>query len=146
MPNVEQIIQMNLEGFKPKEIADKLSTEDEPLTHQAVTKIIKDNTPKAPVVKAEVVPEGIKTFTAEEYGKYSKSKGRTFYGGEKGVKVNATIEELRAYINSNWTPSMLLEKWQMSEEELKQLTWKLAKAELRDREPTINFKRDFFRF
>ena len=146
MPNVEQVMEMKNEGFSNKEIAEKLSTEEEPLTYQAIGKIVKDNTP---AVKAELVPnasQGIKTMTAEEYTAYSKANGRTAYGGEKGVKVDATIEELRAYINSNWKPSMLLEKWQMTEEELIQLTWRLAKAELRDRQPTVNFKQDFFRF
>ena len=144
---VEKILQMKNEGFSNKEIADKLSTEELPLTYQAVGKIIKDNTPAAPKkVKAEVVPKGIQTFTAEEYGDYSEKNGRTRYGGEKGVKVDATIEMLRAYINSGWKPTMLQEMWQMTEKELTQLTWKLAKAELRDREPVVNFKQDFFRF
>lgn len=147
MPNVEQVMQLKNEGFSNKEIAEKLNTEEEPLTYQAIGKIIKDNTP-VETVKAEVVPQktGIKTMTAEEYENYSLAQGRTRYGGEKGVKVNATIEELRAYINSGWKPSMLKEKWQMTEEELTQLTWKLARAELRDRQPTVNFKQDFFRF
>jgi len=144
---IEQILAMKLEGFTNKEIAEKLGTEENPLTYQAVGKIIKDNTPAEPL-EVEVIdaPQGIQTFTAEEYGDYSKKNGRTRYGGEKGVKVDATIEMLRAYINSGWKPSMLLEMWQLSEEELKQLTWKLAKAELRDRQPTINYKQDFFRF
>ena len=145
MPDVEKIMQLNREGFSNKEIADKISTEEDTITYQAVAKIVKGNTP---IIKAEIVPAstGIKTMTAEEYGEYSKANGRTLYGGENGVKVEATIEMLRAYINSGWRPSMLREMWQMSEEELKQLTWALAKAELRDRQPTINYKQDFFRF
>jgi len=145
---VEQILQMKKEGFSNKEIAEKLSTEELPLTYQAVGKVIKDNTPSVPaeVVPAEVVPTGIQTFSAEEYGDYSVKNGRTRYGGEKGVKVEATIEMLRAYINSGWKPTMLQEMWQMTEKELIQLTWRLAKSELRDREPTVNFKQDFFRF
>lgn len=143
---VEKILQMKNEGFSNKEIAEKLSTEEFPLTYQAVGKVIKDNSAPAKVVKTEVVPKGIQTFSAEEYGDYSQKNGRTRYGGEKGVKVEATIEMLRAYINSGWKPTMLIEMWQMTEKELIQLTWKLAKAELRDREPTVNFKQDFFRF
>lgn len=150
MPNIETILQMKNEGFSNSEIAEKLSTEEEPLTHQAITKIIKDNTPKVKATVGEVVaakPEKFfKTMTQPEYEEYSLANGRTRYGGEKGVKVAATIEELRAYINSGWKPSMLMEKWQMDEEELTQLTWRLARAELRDRKPTINFKQDFFRF
>lgn len=145
MPNVEQVLQMNKEGFSNKEIAEKLGTEEEPLTYQAVAKMIKGSAPKA--LEVDIIPaKEFKTMTAEEYEEYSLANGRTRYGGEKGVKVDATIEELRAYINSGWKPSMLLEKWQMSEEELKQLTWALARRELRDKQPTINFKQDFFRF
>lgn len=146
MPNIEKILQLNLEGFKPGEIAKKINEDAEEgvdeITHQAVSKIIKENAPK---VEVTLVGK-MQTFTASEYEEYSLANGRTRYGGEKGVKVNATIEELRAYINSGWTPNMLLEKWQMTKEELKQLTWRLAKAELRDKKPTINYERDFFRF
>ena len=144
MPNVEKVLAMKNEGFTNKEIAEKLSTEEEPLTYQAIGKLIKDNAPAE--TKAVVVKIGIKTMTAEEYGIYSEANGRTKWGGEKGVKVEATIEMLRAYINSGWKPSMLKEMWQMTEKELTQLTWRLAKAELRDRQPTVNFKQDFFRF
>ena len=144
MPNIEEVLQLKNEGFTPSEIAAKLSVEGEkPLTHQAITKIVKDNTTPAVVVAPVKMAA---TMSTEEYQEYSVANGRTRYGGEKGVKVDASIEELRAYINSGWKPSMLLEKWQMTEEELKQLTWKLAKAELRDRQPTVNYKQDFFRF
>jgi|SaaInlLV_10m_DNA_3_1039740.scaffolds.fasta_scaffold01567_7 hypothetical protein len=145
MPNVEKIIEMNAEGFSNKEIAEELGTEEEPLTYQAVAKIVKASKPE--VVKAVVANVGtMTTRTAEEYEEYSLSQGRTSMGGEIGVKVDATIEDLRAKITSGWKPSMFLEKWQMNEEELKQLTWALAKSELRDRQPTINYKQDFFRF
>lgn len=147
--DINEVLKLKEEGLSNTEIATKLSTDEEVFTHQAVTKIIKDNTAPVKVVEPDEIidaPIGIQTFTAEEYGDYSVAHGRTRYGGEKGVKVKATIEELRAYINSGWKPSMLLEKWQMDEEELKQLTWALARAELRDRQPTINFKQDFFRF
>ena len=143
MQEIEKIVQMNKEGFSNKEIAEKLGTEEEPLTYQAVAKIIKEN--KVESVAVSVVGT-ISTRTAEEYEKYSLSQGRTSMGGEIGVKVEASKEDLRAKINSGWKPSMFLEKWQMSEEELKQLTWALAKSELRDREPVINYKQDFFRF
>jgi len=138
---VEKILQMNKEGFSNKEIVEKLSTEDAPLTVRQVGKVIKEN----PIEK-DTVKKGCLTFTATEYGDYSEANGRTRYGGEKGVKVDATIEMLRSYVNSGWKPSMLLEMWQMSEKELTQLAWRLAKAELRDREPVVNFKQDFFRF
>jgi transcriptional regulator len=145
MPEVEKIVAMNAEGFSNKEIADKLSTEEEPLTYQAVAKIVKASNPE--VVKAEiVVPSGIVVRSAQEYADYSESQGRTKYGGEKGVKVPATIEELRAFINSGWKPSMLMEKWQFNEAELVTLVHALAKSELRERAPVVNLKQDFFRF
>ena len=143
MPEVEKIVQMNKEGFSNKEIAEKLGTEEEPLTYQAVAKIVKEN--KVESVAVSVVGT-ISTRTAEEYEKYSLSQGRTSMGGEIGVRIEASKEDLRAKINSGWKPSMFLEKWQMTEEELKQLTWALAKSELRDRQPVINYKQDFFRF
>ncbi len=132
----DKVMQMHREGFKPKEISDKLG---EGLTHQAVAKIIKGNE------LAVVVPSGIQTFSAEEYGDYSIANGRTRYGGEKGVKLTVSTEELRAYISSGWKPSMLMEKWQFSEEELTQLVWKLSKEELREKPIRIEYKHDFFR-
>ena len=128
---------LNNEGFAPKDIAEKMELSIQKVN--AEIKKIKE------VVKTEVVKSKIQTFTAEEYGRYSIANGRTKYGGEKGVKVNTTIEELRAFINSGWKPSMLLEKWQYSEEEMKQLVWALSKAELRDKPIVCNFKQDFFR-
>jgi len=163
---LEAIIRLRAEGLKPKQIATELTTEEEPITFQAVVKMAKEYdlsqakdefeptpTPKEgggviPTFKpleGEVIIKNSKTYTAEEYGDYSAANGRTRYGNEKGVKVKATIEELRAYINSHWTPKMLMEKWQMNEEELKQLVWKLSRAELRDKPVKVNFKNDFFR-
>lgn len=144
MTKEEEILTLSNEGFSNKEIADKVSTEDDNVSYQAVAKVIKQSKPKA--VKAEVITTGLKTFTAEEYAEYSVANGRSRYGGEIGVTVSATIEELRAYINSGWKPTMLLEKWQMSEDELRSLTILLARRESRDREPTVNYKQDFFRF
>jgi len=177
MPNVEKIMQLNAELFTNKQIAEKLSTEEEPLTYQKVGKIIKDNTPESdtdgakdskadgkelkvppapkPTAKdkaivAELVDEDgeghIKTFTAEQYGNYSEENGRTRDGGKVGKLVPATKEMLRAYISSGWTPNMLKAKWQMNDFQLVTLVHKLAKAELRDRAPVVNFKQDFFRF
>jgi len=167
MPNIEKIMQLSAELFTNKEIATKLTTEEEPLSYQAVSKIIKDNTepksdgkeldvPSVPkptakdkAIVAELVDESdghIKTFTAEAYGDYSEANGRTRDGGKKGKLVPATKEMLRAYISSGWTPKMLKAKWQMNDFQLVSLVHELAKAELRDRAPTVNFKQDFFRF
>lgn len=172
---LEAIIRLRAEGLKPKQIATQISTEEDPITFQAVVKLAKEYDLSQVVDEfAEVKPVGVKpeevkpkeggavvptfkplegevliknskTFTAEEYGDYSVKNGRTRYGNVKGVKVKATIEELRAYINSHWTPSMLMEKWQFTEDELTQLVWKLSRAELRDKPVKVNFKNDFFR-
>jgi len=131
---------LNNEGFTPKEIAEKLE-----LTPQKVgvelKKLKEGDKPK----KKDKPEKLFQTFTSVEYEMYSLKNGRTRYGGEKGVKVKATIEELRAFINSGWKPSMLIEKWQFTEKELTQLVWKLSKAELRDKPIACNFKQDFFR-
>lgn len=96
-------------------------------------------------LEGEVVGSGPVVRTAEEYAEYSLANGRTRFGGEKGVKVEATIEELRALINSKWKPSMIMEKFQIDEEELKQLVWALSKRELRDKPIHFDIKNDFFR-
>lgn len=102
---------------------------------------------KSEKVEAELVeqPSGIVVRTAEEYAEYSLSQGRTRFGGEKGVKVPVTVEELRALINSNWRPSMVMEKFQLDEEEHKQLVWALSKKELRDSPIGFDLKHDMYR-
>ena len=145
---LKEILKLKGEGLRPKEIAEKISTEEDQITYQEVVKLVKEHDLAKKALEGEVVAKPEKfsaTMTQPEYEEYSLANGRTRYGGEKGVKVAATIEELRAYINSHWTPSMLMEKWQFTEEELKQLVWKLSKAELRDKPIVVNFKNDFFR-
>ncbi len=133
--NIESL---NNEGFSAKEIAEKLD-----ISRQKVSAELK----KLEKLEVEVLPvdEGIRVFTASEYAEYSKSQGRNSYGGEYGVPVKATVEELRAYINSGWKPSMLMEKWQYTEEMMVKLVHKLSKAELRAKAIVVNFKNDFFR-
>jgi len=137
--NIESL---HKEGFTPTEIAEKMN-----LTPQKVGVELKKikKAAEGEQKKEVVVSDGIQTFTAEEYAKHSLKNGRTRYGGEKGVKVKATIEELRAFINSGWKPSMLMEKWQFTAKEMEQLVWKLSKAELRDKPIVCNIKQDFFR-
>ena len=141
MANKEKIVQMSKEGFSNKEIAEKVSTEEDKVSYQAVAKIVKENE----VIIPEVVEAGIVVRTASEYAEYSKANGRTSYGGEQGVETKPTIEELRAYINSHWTPSMLMEKWQFSQAKLVALVHKLSRKELRDVPVKCNFKMDTFR-
>ncbi len=141
MADTEKMIQMGKEGFSNKEIANTLSTEDEKVTYQAVAKVIKENE----VIVPEIIVGTISVRTASEYAEYSKGQGRTSYGGEVGVETKPTIEELRAYINSHWKPSMLMEKWQFTEAKLMALVHKLSRKELRDKPVICNFKQDFFR-
>lgn len=95
--------------------------------------------------EVEVITGGVITRTAEEYAEYSLANGRTRYGGEIGVKVEFTSEELRGLINSGWKPSMIKEKYQIDDEELKQAVWALSKKELRDKPIHFDIKNDFFR-
>ena len=141
MADIEKIVQMSKEGFSNKEIAEKVSTEDNKVSYQAVAKIVKENV----VIVPELVESGIVVRTASEYEAYSKANGRSSMGGEIGVPQKATIEDLRSKINSRWTPSMFIEKWQMTEAMLMSLVHKLSKKELRDKPVICNFKNDFFR-
>ena len=87
--------------------------------------------------------DGCTTYTPDEYKAASAAQGRIM-GREKGTVTKCTIEELRALINSDWAPSMVMEKHGMNENALQQLIWKLSLAELRDRPVKLNFKRDTF--
>lgn len=88
---------------------------------------------KMPDNKVELVPEKkFLVLKTSEYEKMSKEQGTTF-GRKEGQKTVCTIEELRVLINSDWTPQMVMEKHGMSEEEHKQLIWKLSEAERREK-------------
>ena len=81
------------------------------------------------------------TMTAEEYGVYSAQKG-THMGRKLNKKTNPTIEDLRAKINSNWTPSIFMAAHGLSVEDFKQLVWKLSKKEMRDNPIRFSIERD----
>jgi len=83
------------------------------------------------------------TMTPDEYKAYSAAQGRIM-GRLPNQKTKCSIEELRAAINSNKTPSWLMEKHGMNENDLQQLIWRLSSQELRDKPIKLNFKRDFF--
>ena len=83
------------------------------------------------------------TFTPDEYKAYSAESG-LIMGRRPDQKVKCTIEELRAAINSDKTPSWLMEKTGMTENDLQQLIWRLSTKELRDNPIKLNIKRDFF--
>ena len=98
---------------------------------------------EVPTITNGVTPGGIKVMTAEDYGKYSKENGRIM-GRKPDQKTECTIEELRALINSNWSPKMVMEKHGIDADELKQLVWALSKAELRDKPIKYSIERDQF--
>ena len=83
------------------------------------------------------------TFTPDEYKAYSAERG-LIMGRRPDQKTKCSIEELRAAINSDKTPSWLMEKHGMTEFDLQQLIWKLSAKELRDNPIKLNIKRDFF--
>ena len=87
------------------------------------------------------VSTGCFVFTPDEYAAYSKANGRIM-GRPEGTKTKCTIEELRALINSEWTPSMIMEKHGMDAEEFKQLVWKLSKREMRGKPIKYSISRD----
>lgn len=72
------------------------------------------------------------TMTPLEYAEYSKDKG-TVMGRKPNQKTKCSTEELRILINEGWTPEQVKDKHGMTDEELKQLVWKLSKAEQRDK-------------
>ena len=135
--NEQEVLDLAAQGFKPAEIGEQVG-----ISAQKVGSIIKK---ASTAVAGEVVKTGIQTMSSEEYMEYSRANGRTGYGGEIGVKYDCSIEDLRAKINSNWKPSMVMEKYQIDEEELKQLVWSLSKKELRDVPVKFDIKHDYFR-
>ena len=72
------------------------------------------------------------TMTPLEYAEYSKDKG-TVMGRKPNQKTKCSTEELRILINEGWTPEQVKDKHGMTDEELKQLVWKLSKEEQRDK-------------
>ena len=95
------------------------------------------------IVGGQVNNTNIKVFTPDEYKEYSASLG-LIYGRKPEQKTRCTIEELRALINSGWTPSRVMEKHGLSAEDLKQLVWKLSKKELRDKPIKFSIEGNFF--
>lgn len=144
----EQINELLATGMSKTEAGEELG-----LSPQKVGMILKSSTQ---IVESEIgVPAGkfakefdqaenskITIMTAEEYGEYSKANGR-FEGRKKGQKTEATIEELRALINSGRKPQYMMAKWGLDEEEFKDLVWKLSKRELRDKPLRFDIQRDF---
>jgi hypothetical protein len=95
------------------------------------------------IVGGQIKGLNIKVMTPDEYRAYSAENGLVM-GRRPNQKTQCSIEELRALINSNWKPSMVMEKHGITPEELKQLVWKLSKKELRDKPIKFSIEGDFF--
>lgn len=93
------------------------------------------------IVNGKVVGTDIRVEKAEDWQQRMREEG-TPWGRKKGQKTKCSIEELRALITSNWTPSMVMEKHGINAEEFKQLIWKLSLKELRDRPIAFSIERD----
>lgn len=78
-------------------------------------------------VKKELI-----TMTPLEYAEYSKEKG-TVMGRKPNQKTKCSTEELRILINEGWTAEQVKDKHGLTDEELKQLVYKLSKEEQRDK-------------
>ena len=89
------------------------------------------------VVNGQVQAEGIKTFTG---GGYTLDLKR------RGIEIHSKfdIETLRTFINSDWSPKMVMEKFGLTEAQLQSYIYKLSKKELRDTPIKLDFKRDVF--
>ena len=90
------------------------------------------------VVNGQVQAEGCKVFTGDGYTKDLI---------ERGVKIVSKfdVETLRTFINSDWSPKMVMEKFGLTEAQLQSYVWKLSELELRgDRPIKLDFKRDVF--
>ena len=125
-----------------KALAAKLSEKEEK-EQQLVEEIeaMQDRDFKA--VDGVVAGTNIRVMTPDEYREYSSERG-LIMGRRPDVKTNCSIEELRALINSKWTPSMVMEKHGLNAEDLKQLVWKLSKKEMREKPIKYSIERDFF--
>ena len=90
------------------------------------------------VINGQVQAGGCKVFYGNEY---------TEHLIKHGVKIVSKfdIETLRTFINSDWSPSMVMEKFGLTREQLQSYVWKLSELELRgDRPIKLDFKRDVF--
>ena len=89
------------------------------------------------IVNGQVQAEGCKVFYGNEYSEDLKRRGIV-------IVSKFDIETLRTFINSDWSPSMVMEKFGLTEVQLQSYIYKLSEAELREKPIKLNFKRDVF--
>jgi len=92
---------------------------------------------KPVIVNGQVQAEGCKVFTGNGYTEDLQ---------RRNIKIVSKfdIETLRTFINSDWSPSMVMEKFGLSKEQLQSFVFKLSKRELRDKPIKLDFRRDMF--
>ena len=84
------------------------------------------------IVDGAIYGTKIKVLSPDQYREHSAESGLIMGRHPKQVMA-MTIEDLRAKINSKWTPKMIMEQSGMDVEAFKQLVWKLSTSELRDK-------------
>jgi len=97
-----------------------------------------ENMEKPVVVDGKVQAIGCKVFTGNEYTEDLQ---------RRGIKIVSRfdVETLRTFINSDWSPSMVMEKFGLTKDQLQGYVWRLSEAELRGDKPIkLDFKRDLF--
>lgn len=142
---VAEVDSTQLTVLKEENVALKRTAEESAQAQAKLVSDIADMADNQVTIKGgQVVGTEILVLTPDEYATYSKANGRVM-GRLKGTKTKPTIEELRALINSNWTPSMVMDKHGIDAEELKQLVWALSTRELRDKPIHYDIARDSFR-
>ena len=123
-------------------------TETKKLTKEQAARLTKDIEQMGErdfqIVGGQIQGLNIKVMTPDEYREWSKEENGLIMGRRPDQKTECTIEELRALINSNWTPKMVMEKHGLTAEDLKQLVWKLSKKELRDKPIKYSIEGNFF--
>ncbi len=90
------------------------------------------------VINGQVQAAGCQIFKGNEFTEYLLAKG---------IKIVSKfdVETLRTFINSDWSPSMVMEKFGLTEAQLQSYVWKLSTQERRgDRPIKLDFKRDVF--
>ncbi len=90
------------------------------------------------IVNGQVQAEGCKVFYGNEYTEDLLRR-------DINIVSNFDIETLRTFINSDWSPAMVMEKFGLTPQQLQSYVWKLSEEELRGDKPIkLDFKRDVF--
>lgn len=123
---------------KDKEIAELKTAVG--LSKEAETRLLSEleNMEAPVVVNGQVQAAGCQVFTGNGYTEDLQRRGIA-------IVSKFDIETLRTFINSDWSPSMVMDKFGLSEAQLQSYIWKLSTQERRgDRPIKLDFKRDIF--